>query len=567
MLNPEQIKELQQKYQIGISSKNALNIPPKEERKNIFQRIAGQYSQYIPETIKNIQEGAKELEEAGEVGFKEGIIKTGKGIYKAGVRPAADFLTTAFAPLSEMIGAGLKATGAQNLINKAGQVIADESGITDLPAFQKFAIEHPEAEKDFGRILTLGMMALTKGGREDLQKEIRPIETVKEVAVKPIITAGEKVVRGVSTVVKKTKTTLFGRPAQIRNIDDVIKQADETLKPAQIRANAEQTTAMPSLKERWVGIRPDIKNRIAGKPDMMKEYFDVVHTRNLDDTLPMGLEYGVKKGVNPALEIMENKLNKTGGDVGTFRQKIGTYEANITNIAKIENTFNNQLNQLNLEVKSGQVRQIPGTVSRVSGKGDIGVLNDLYKELLTVKQNPNLEKLMDLRNIFDRKINFEKTAREVSSSIDPVSRNVRKSIADVGAEIVGKSEASKLKQYSDFMNAFESIKSFTDRKAGGEFLLKILLSERGGVPREIVQTIKKHTGIDLMDHATMAQIATDLIGNSSQKGLFRQEITKAGLDTAAILTGKTSGAIDLMLKFGGKIIDKEKAFLKAARNK
>lgn len=202
MLTPEQIKEYRQKYQIGVSSENALNIPSKEERKNIFQRIGGQYSSYMPETIKNIQAGAEEFEKAGELAgtgkvtdLGKSVLTAGKGIYKAGVRPAADFLTTAFTPLSEIIGTGLKLTGVQKLINKAGEVIADESGITDLPAFQKFAMEHPEAEKDFGRILTLGMMALTKGGREDLQKEIRPIETLKEtgqMAIKPVVAIAQK---------------------------------------------------------------------------------------------------------------------------------------------------------------------------------------------------------------------------------------------------------------------------------------------------------------------------------------------------------------------------------------
>ena len=345
--------------------------------------------------------------------------------------------------MSEIIGTGLKLTGVQKLINKAGEVIADESGITDLPAFQKFAMEHPEAEKDFGRILTLGMMALTKGGREDLQKEIRPIETLKEtgqMAIKPVVAIAQKTAGAVSGAIEKSKTTLFGKPAQIRNIDDVINQADETLKPAQIRNIAEQTTAIPSIKEKWTGISPDIKNRIAGKPEKLKEYFDVAHSRNNFDTLPTPLEHGAKK-VDLAVNKMEEILNKKGGQIGTFREKIGTYEANIDSVAKIEKSFADQLNKLNLRIKNQQIQQIPGTITRIGTKGDIKVLNELYSDLLTLKQNPNLEKLIDLRNVFDRKINFEKSAREVSNSIDPVSRNIRKDIANVAAEIVGKSEA------------------------------------------------------------------------------------------------------------------------------
>ena len=249
-------------------------------------------------------------------------------------------------------------------------------------------------------------------------------------------------------------------------------------------------------------------------------------------------------------------------------KKIGTYEANIDSVAKIEKSFADQLNKLNLRIKNQQIQQIPGTITRIGTKGDIKVLNELYSDLLTLKQNPNLEKLIDLRNVFDRKINFEKSAREVSNSIDPVSRNIRKDIANVAAEIVGKSEAKNLSLYSDFMDALNNLKSFTERKAGGEFLLKQVLSERGRTAGQVMKTIKDFTGIDLMDDAVMSSIATDLIGNSRQKGLFRQEITKAGLDAEALLTGKTSGAINLMFNFLKKgLINEEKAFLKAAKGK
>ena len=266
---------------------------------------------------------------------------------------------------------------------------------------------------------------------------------------------------------------------------------------------------------------------------------------------------------------MESVLNETGGEIGQFRRKIGTYEAGIDQVANVEKSFTDQLAKLNLEIKKGTVRQKAGTVTRVNSPNEIKVLNDLFSELQIVKENPNLEKLIDLRMLFDNKINFAKSAREVSNSLDPLSRTVRKQIADTSAGIVGKSEASRLAKYSQFIEAYNNLKSFTDRKAGAEFLLKQVLSERGGVPREVIQTIKEFTGIDLMDDAVMASIATDLIGNSRQKGLFRQELTKAGLDAAAAATGDMSGAINLMFKLSksgfGKLLNVEKQFLKAAK--
>ena len=420
------------------------------------------------------------------------------------------------------------------------------------------------------------------GGKDTISRVANPvtrgadtsIATIADKTITPVI---EKT----GAVVDTTKASLFGRPRPLGNIEDVIRQADESVKsdfitskstpktqglnPSQILRATEQATSQPSLIEKWAGISPDIKNRIAGKQDKLKEYFDVAHARNNFDTVPTPLEYGAKN-VDTAVTKMEGLLNDTGSQIGQFRQKIGTYKAGVDNVAKIETSFSNQLSKLNLEIKNGVIRQKAGTISRVNAKGEINVLNDLYKELQTIKQSPDLQRLIDFRNLFDSKINFAKSTRDVSNSLDPFSRAIRKDIADTAAQIVGKSEAANLAKYADFMEAYNNLRSFTDRKAGAEFLLKQVLSERGGTSRAIIQTVKDMTGIDLMDDAVMSSIATDLIGNARQKGVFRQEITKAGLDTASLLTGNTSGAIGLMFNFLKKgLINEEKQFLKAAK--
>src|SRR3990167_1385167 len=381
----------------------------------------------------------------------------------------------------------------------------------------------------------------------------------------------EKTGKIVNDMTEKTKTTLFGRPKQISNIEDVIKQADESLKeevtakPAEILAKTEEVTAKPNILQRWAGISPDIKNRIAGKHERLKEYFDVAHARNNFDTLPTPLEHGAKN-VDTAVTKMETILNDTGSEIGKFRKKVSTYKANINKVNQIEGVFKNEISKLNLEIKNGVIQQKAGTVKRINSDAEIKALSELYEDLLTVKQSPDLERLIDLRNLFDSKINFAKAIREVSSSLDPLSRTVRKQIADTAAEIVGKSEAGNLKKYSEFIDAYNELKSYTERKAGAEFLLKQVLSERGRTPREVMKSIQEITGIDLMDDAVMSSIATDLIGNSRQKGLFRQEITKAGLDAQAALRGDPKGAIEFMFNFLQKsAVNKEKQFLKAAQ--
>ena len=86
----------------------------------------------------------------------------GKALFKGGVRTAYHVANAIFAPISAAIGAALEQTGGQKLIDKAGETIADKSGITDLPRFQKFAMEHPNAAEDFNGIMMLVMAGMEK---------------------------------------------------------------------------------------------------------------------------------------------------------------------------------------------------------------------------------------------------------------------------------------------------------------------------------------------------------------------------------------------------------------------
>ena len=140
---------------IGIAEETAKDIFRRtiQVGRGFFRDVFEAQRQFIPKTIKNIEEAAEDIREG----------KILKGVAKAGLRTAGDAAITIFAPISAAIGAALQLTKGQTLIDKAGEVIADKSGITDMKAFQKFAIEHPNAGEDFDRLLFLGLVSI--GGR------------------------------------------------------------------------------------------------------------------------------------------------------------------------------------------------------------------------------------------------------------------------------------------------------------------------------------------------------------------------------------------------------------------
>lgn len=126
----------------------ALSVPV-DFAKSLYETWAG-----TPGKIaEDVQAGASDIAGGSVV----------KGIAKSGLRTAGDAAIAVFAPVSSAVGAALTATGGQKLLDNTGKVIADTTGITDLPAFQKFAMTHPNAGPDFDRLLSLGFAGAEKG--------------------------------------------------------------------------------------------------------------------------------------------------------------------------------------------------------------------------------------------------------------------------------------------------------------------------------------------------------------------------------------------------------------------
>lgn len=361
-------------------------------------------------------------------------------------------------------------------------------------------------------------------------------------------------------------------------IDDVIRQVeppklepDDFVDPklreqARVRMEAEANAPDLTFREKAIGLGQSDKAQIVGKTEKMQDYIDVTKTRNVTKDAPSVMEYAGNQARNAA-EEMERLLNGTGSRIGQTRQKLSTIQAPIDSVKQIENTFKSQLDSLGLTLnKNGQVVRQKGVVSRVGTPSDVTTMQNLWNEFKIVKQSPTLANLIDYRNLVQKNIDFGKTAREVSDALNVPAQKIRAEIKNIADNLVGKSGAGDLKQYSDFINAYNEIKSFTDRNAGGEYLLRVLESGRGGEARQVVNTIKEITGIDLQDDATMMRLAINLIAEADQKTQFTQQITNAGLDTARILGGdKFKLGEKIVGVVMDKITDPEKVLLDATR--
>lgn len=439
--------------------------------------------------------------------------------------------------------------------SEVGQAVG--SAVEDVATqYERFKTAYPDAARNLENTVNIASLI--------------PLAKPAAAAAGMAKRAGKSVMSGVKSKLPSYFDDIAKQGVPEKTIVDALKNTniDEA---SLIREGAEATKPAVSWREKIAGVRPDIKKRIARKQDKLKEYFNISHARNLDDTVPTPLEYGAKS-VEKARNELQKVMNDTGGKIGQFRQKIATIQAGIDDLNSIEKSFVESLDSLNLSVKNGSLVRKAGKVSGKVSDSEVRTLQGIYDDILRVKAAPSSQNLIDLRNAVQDKINFAKTSKEASNVVDPLARRVRSTIRDVNLKMVGKEQGALLDEYSDLASVLEEMNSFVDSKTGGEFLLKRVLSERGRIPREVMQKVAKYTGVDLMDDATMAQLATEIVGNSAQKGLFRQEITRAGLDAMDVLdalTGAPGGTVrsglKLLEKSSNIIAPTEKMFLKAAK--
>lgn len=518
----------------------------------------------ILETAKNVAIGFAK----GAGASAKGLMDTAASVIPQAISPTVPLpppvsraITDKVRPVVDNVQKKLGLTddnlAATNTPQKVGKVSEFAAELLTPAAFSKAAHLPSLIRGVTGRAPLIADVSAT-ASIEDVAKmadeaKRKLLETISKTAASP----EER--KLAEQTIKSPKAT----PEQVKSAKATLAKAPAT--PAEIKAASDAAATPTTLIEKLTGLAPDIKARLKGKGKPFADYLNIVDARNQSDLVPTALEYATSF-VSHAKDKMASLLSGTGNAIGQFRAKIGTYQAPRQAFDTIRQSFQNELGQLNLSIDNGKVVVTPGKIAQTVSEGEIGSLQSLYDDLNTASQSPSLGNLIDLRNKFDNKINFAKASREASSSLDPLSRTVRAHIAQVAEHLIGPSEAKHLKEFSEFIDALNDLRSYTDRKAGAEFLLKRVFSERGGDPRAVMETIRKHTGIDLMDHAMMAKIATELSGNAQTMGLFRQEITKAGLDAVNLLKGNPMGAVQTLLDMGAKkLINKRKVFEKAAQ--
>ena len=332
-----------------------------------------------------------------------------------------------------------------------------------------------------------------------------------------------------------------------RGADNILGGVDETFESASSLFRKQPITdEVLTKQEIQAGIRPDIKKSILGQEDSINEYFDVTRKRLLDETqkTPDGLLN--EKALNSFKQV-DDLLSDTGSEIGQARAKQGNVKATAEQAQSILNTFDTQLDSMNLRVgKNGNIIKGKGIVD--ISPSELKLLNETRADILRVKADPKISTIQQAVNKFRNRVDFGKKSQDLSDVVDNISRKVSSQASDVNKNILGKEAAEKYRRYSEISDFLKENKGILKNP---NVALRRLLSADSYKGAEFAQTIKELTGVDLLKEARFARLAVDTFGgvNPELGTRFRQQVAGSILDTDKIISsvsGRAGAVVDVL---------------------
>ena len=428
-----------------------------------------------------------------------------------------------------------------DFINQTAQKVGGALDLKEiLPESVKIGIE--DGGQTFDDLVSGGIDKFNKFEAEHPREaaDIKSAAFILDVIIG--LKGGKKVVKGAEVIAPEVRQAIKEVPQQfakslddfrssrgLPTVDDVGGLASDAL------IQARETQVLPTFGERRAGITPAIKKRISGKTEQLQRYTDQAQAGLLDDTASPPLSLAVEDA-EKAVGMIKKNLRQAGSEIGKFRKKTITMKVPTQEVQSVISTFDEGLETIGLRV--GKNRRIVPSKGRTTSasKADMAKLQEFRDDLVTLKGDASLQRVIDVRNKVQNEIKFGKRANVLTDSVDSFGKRIRSGLADINARAIGPGQAKYLERYSELMDFFDEWERATSKGRSTETLLKRVFSERPRKAKELFDFIKEQSGVDLVDSVSFARLATEFIGDQRMKGLLEQEITKAGLTAANILT-------------------------------
>lgn len=490
-----------------------------------LDRLKGLITERQNPDLSKFKEGAMDrvsgtIKKAGE-GVYEAIKGEGEYEGRSKVRRLFDAGAQAFNAVPK-VALDVMPEPVRKTVGKVGEVIGEgfsavTNKIGDIPQFQKWTQEHPKAAKALeeitGTLSSAGQIAgditLARQGTNVLQKGAGAIKSKAPKIVGGGGGGDKGIGRVIDSVYNGSKTKKLGDTKIINKAQDIITPVDKGVKTVLTKS----TTPKVELKAKF------------------KSYTEQAKKALEDYSQKTPLEMAGEKAQS-ALNTLQAQLKKTGEAKSAATQKISGTRIEVRPFVK--DLVEQAKTKLNLTPTKKGFVEAQGKISKVSDKADIKMVNDVARTLSKAKTFKQLDDAIDYAQdlLFKRK---SLTAVPVNSQVQGILKSVIKKANDKLKEIGGKDYKSLNVKYSNRIQVYEKLNKALGAEGNkGAALMKQLFSPSGTASRKLFAAVKKFTGTDLVEEATLAKFVMENIGDVRQASLLEQVIrgqatTKSGL--------------------------------------
>ncbi len=479
--------------------------------KNIGQGIknVGQSLGQLPGKLKtDIGQAGTEFNTANEQGNIPGEVGAlGKGLFRA----AGDTAIAATSPISEGIGAALNTAGNVPVLGTGikGALTGGVKGVSDFisnsPIVQKFAMDHPQAEDDFNRALTL--ILLSAGG----PKAAEAAEAAPEAATV------KGVAQDVGARAKAVGSDLVKSPMQLaKNTGQVIAHPIETAKGVgKAGITKGQNLLMPEIPE-------NVRNAAA---KMSTDQIQSLVQAQKENRANAGSYSAMEKVGNTALRDLKT-INSKLSNVGSDKSAIMDSAAGRSKVGPIVTKF---LQEFNLAVRD-----------KAQLRGDESLVRDIQNQAKLIGNNPSAQAVDRFVDYVQERVYSGSRDLTIPQS-EPVEQVARQAVGKLNEALKEKMpEAYRTlnKKYSDMVKVRDEFNNAMgkggDRSAN---FLKTIFSPFSARVKKVLPQVQALTGNDLISQAQVAKHIMDVMGATAQKSLLENQ---TGLSSPPSTLGKAA---------------------------
>ncbi|MDY0388773.1 MAG: hypothetical protein RBT65_16945 [Methanolobus sp.] len=529
-------------------------MPKIKFENGVVVNVEGNPTQADIEEIAS-QMGIKKAETPGGVsgafkrgwsGLKEDLNKRTEkvgeaiGAQQSGASKALQVAGQGFGTIGDVIGAGITTAASALTPDEPEQAIKTKftEGVKKIMETQtakgmmekyyKFKEENPELAGNIEAVGNIadallnatGVGAGVKGaeiaGKGAIRAGVKGVEELASAGSKA--TSFSKRVGEITSKVRAQAKEKFADTKIGEKVSDLVSPLDNNT-----RKTIDPLASIP--EERIPGISKEVidksKEATSGK---LEYYLNKARRATQNPSLPTPLEFAGKKA-EEALDAIGKKIAKNGAlkraETEALKDKV------ITGVGEIKTKLMDSLGEIaGVELdEAGEFVAKAGRTLAISDKADLQLVKNINSKLASLGDSPSFKQVDDAVDYLQDLL-YKKKA----NLAQPINSKIEGMVKKITGELNGKLRQAGSKLYresnqtiSRMLDVRDNLNKALGRDANkGGSLMKRVFSPTDGGTKELFKEIKRITGIDLNEEATLAKFAMEQLGDARQANLLEQ---------------------------------------------